>query len=75
MTTPNPSAQMKAEQTKDIQRVLDVAGITNPTVRRFITRQYVAACSMAFYDGVIAQIENSQTLIAISPKKKKGKRS
>jgi len=70
MKTPNPSAQMKADQTKDILRVLDISRISDPTLRRFITRQYVAACSMAFYDGVIAQIETHQTLLAISPKRK-----
>lgn len=70
MTTPNPTKEMKAAQAKDIQRVLDIGGVTDPTIRKFITRQYVRACSMAFYDGVIAQLENTQTLIAISPKQK-----
>ena len=70
MTTPQPTKEMKAEQAKDFQRVLDISGVTDPVIRRFMTRQFVAACSMAFYDGVIAQIETHQTLIAISPKKK-----
>jgi len=73
MKTPNPTPQMKADQTKDIQRVLDISGISDPIIRRFITRQFVNACSMAFFDGVIAQIDTTQTLIAISPKRKSKK--
>ena len=74
MKIPTPSAQMKADQTNAIQHVLDISGISDPIIRRFITRQYVTACSMAFFDGVIAQIDATQTLIAISPKRK-GKKS
>jgi hypothetical protein len=74
MTTPTIQFELRAEQTKTIQRVLDIAGITDPTIRKFITRQFVNGCSMAFYDGVLAQIGNTQTLIAISPRQK-GKKS
>lgn len=70
----HPTPQQKGEQSKAIKRMLELAGIKDKIIIGYMTRQIERMCLMAFYDGVIAEIENTHTLIAISPKRKGGRK-